>query len=121
MKKLLGRFVWVCLGVALVVFLVANRQLVPVSLDPFSTENPVIATPPLPLWFWLIAALLTGFFAGAAGMWVSGRESRRAARAARRELEAVKRELAQARSAASGPPPALEASDPPAQSSPSQP
>ncbi|MBB5517507.1 lipopolysaccharide assembly protein LapA domain-containing protein [Amphiplicatus metriothermophilus] len=120
MKKLLGRVVWVCLGVALVVFLVANRQPVPVSLDPFSVENPAIATPPLPLWFWLIAALLAGFFAGAGGMWMSGREGRRAARQARRELEAVKRELAPARQAAGGPPPTLEASDPPAHSSPPQ-
>lgn len=94
MKKLLSRLIWVPLGVVLVVFLVANRDTVPLSLDPFDVENPAIATPPLPLWFWLMSALLIGFFSGAAGMWASGRPGRKKARAEHRELKTLKREQA---------------------------
>ncbi|MBI1364426.1 MAG: DUF1049 domain-containing protein [Alphaproteobacteria bacterium] len=94
MKKLLSRLFWLPLGFLLVMFLVANRQPVSLSLDPISVDNPAIATPALPLWLWLAAALLIGFFAGAFGMWLSGRPRRRKARAERRELKALKREIA---------------------------
>jgi len=93
MKKLLSRLVWVPVGLALVVFLVANRQLVPVSLDPFSTENPAIATPALPLWVWLMLMLLVGYFLGAMTLWLSGRGRRKQANLERKELKALRKEL----------------------------
>lgn len=92
MKKIVSRLIWFPVGVLLVLFLVANRQLVAVSLDPLSTDNPAIATPPAPLWLWLLLALLIGVFTGAAGMWMSGRPARAQARAEHRELKALKRE-----------------------------
>ncbi len=94
MKKLLARLIWLPMGFVLVVFLVANRTPVPISLDPISTERPALATPPLPLWVWLLSALFVGFFLGAAGMWVSARDSRIAARANARELKALRAQLA---------------------------
>ena len=94
MKKLAGWFVAFPLGLALVVFLVANRQPVAISFDPISTESPAIATPPLPLWLWLTASLLVGFLLGAVGMWVSGAPARTKARAARAELKALQKDLA---------------------------
>jgi hypothetical protein len=94
MKKLLTRLIWAPVGFMLVVFLVANRQLVSVSLDPFSAENPAVTSPPLPLWTWLAAALLIGFFVGAAGMWMSLQPRRRKEIAVKRELKALKRGLA---------------------------
>jgi len=93
MKKLLSRLVWVPVGLALVVFLVANRQLVPVSLDPFSTENPAIATPALPLWVWLMLMLLVGYFLGAMTLWLSGRGRRKQANLERKELKALRKEM----------------------------
>ena len=91
MKKLLSRLFWFPVGLVLVLFLVANRQPVAISLDPLSVENPIIATPALPMWFWLVTALLIGFFAGAAGMWMSAKPSREKARAEHRELKAMKK------------------------------
>lgn len=96
MKKLLAWLVWLPLVFAVAVFLAANRQSVAVSLDPISTTDPAIATPALPLWIWLVLSLLIGFFAGAGGMWLSGRESRQKARAEHRELKLLKRQLADA-------------------------
>lgn len=94
MKKLVSRLIWIPAGAVLVVFLVANRRMTPLSLDPFNAESPALATPALPLWVWLALALLLGVAAGAAGMWMSGSEMRKRARDDRRELKALKHELA---------------------------
>lgn len=108
MKKLLSRLIWLPLGLVFVMFLVANRQPVSISFDPISVDHPAVATPPIYLWVWLVLALLTGMFLGAAGMWVSGRSMRRKRRADRRELKALKREQpAPATGAAEPPPPSL--------------
>lgn len=94
MKKWLFRIVWIPVLVLAVLFLVANRTLVPISLDPFRPDNPAMSTPALPLWFWLMGMLFIGVALGAAGQWLSGREMRAQARDNRRELRAVKKELA---------------------------
>lgn len=103
MNKVLRWVVFVPLGALIVLFLIANRQPVALSLDPFSTENPAVATPPVFLWVWLILALLIGFFIGAAGMWMSERELRIRARADRLELKALKKAAADAARAADPP------------------
>ena len=94
-KKLFARLIWIPLGLGAIVFLVANRQPVAVSLDPFSTDAPVVASPALPLWVWLMMMLLVGFFLGAATMWTSARGQRRKARADRKELNKLKRDGSQ--------------------------
>lgn len=94
MKKWLLRIVWIPVLAGAVLFLVANRTLVPISLDPFRPENPALSTPALPLWFWLMGMLFLGVALGAFGAWLSGREARAQARDNRRELKAVKKELA---------------------------
>ncbi|MCB2098902.1 MAG: LapA family protein [Parvularculaceae bacterium] len=95
MRKVLRWLVFFPVGAILVVFLIANRQPVAISLDPFSVSNPAIATPPIFLWVWLMLALLTGVGLGAAGMWMSGRELRIRAKADRLELKALKKAAAQ--------------------------
>jgi len=91
MKKFLRWVVFIPVGAILVIFLIANREPVALSLDPFSTENPAVATPPIFLWVWLMLALLIGVGVGAAGMWMSGRELRIRAKADRLELKALKK------------------------------
>ena len=94
MKKWLFRLIWIPVLAAAVLFLVANRTLVPISLDPFRPDNPALATPALPLWFWLMVMLFIGLALGAAGMWLSGREAWAQARDNRREVKALKKALA---------------------------
>ena len=93
MKKLLSRLLWIPLFAIIVLFLVANRQLVAVSLDPFNAANPAVTTPALFLWVWLILIFFVGFSVGVFGMWVSGRPSRQHARLERRELKAMRKEM----------------------------
>ncbi|MEK7265081.1 MAG: LapA family protein [Pseudomonadota bacterium] len=95
MKKFLRWVVFIPVGALIVLFLIANRQPVALSLDPFSTESPALATPPVFLWVWLILSVLIGFFIGAAGMWMSGRELRIRAKADRLELKSLKKAAAE--------------------------
>ncbi len=94
MKKLLSRLLWIPLFAIIVLFLVANRQLVAVSLDPFNATNPAVTTPAMFLWVWLILIFFIGFAVGAFGMWVSGRQRRHQARMERRELKTMRKEMA---------------------------
>ena len=92
--KILARLIWVPLVVVFCVFLIANRQSVAISLDPFSTENPALQTFAFPLWVWLIMFLMAGFGLGVFGAWVSGRTQRLQAHADRKALQALKKENA---------------------------
>ena len=95
MKKLVRWLVTIPAGAMLVIFLVANRTPVALSLDPLSTAAPAIATPALPLWIWLVLFLLSGVGLGAGAMWISGHELRARARADRLELRGLKKEAAE--------------------------
>lgn len=104
MKSVLRWVVAVPLGVIVVLFLIANRSPIALSFDPISTASPALSTPALPLWLWLIFFLFIGFFAGAAGMWVSDRELRVRAKADRLELKALKAAAAAKREPEPAPP-----------------
>ena len=77
-----------------VLFLIANRQPVAISLDPFSASEPAITTMALPLWLWLMVILMIGFSLGSFGMWASGRERRTKARADKKLVKDLKKEVA---------------------------
>lgn len=94
MRKLLRWVVTVPAGVLLVVFLVANRAPIALSLDPLSTSAPAVATPALPLWIWLTLFLFAGVGLGAGAMWISDHELRVRAKADRLELKALKKAAA---------------------------
>jgi hypothetical protein len=111
MKKILGWLIWFPLGLAVVWFLVANRQPVAISLDPFTIQNPAIASPPLPLWVWLTLSLLVGFALGAVGMWSSGTKARRRVKADNIELRNLRRDAAARAATPSDPAPMIEARD----------
>ncbi len=93
MKKWLFRVIWIPVLILTVLFLVANRQLVAVSLDPFNAEAPALTTPALPLWAWLMVMLFVGLGAGAFGAWLSARPKRVAARADRKRVRELSQEV----------------------------
>lgn len=93
MKKWLLRIIWIPVLVLAVLFLVANRQLVAVSLDPFNAEVPALTTPALPLWSWLMVMLFVGLAAGAFGAWASARPRRVAARSDRKLVKALRADV----------------------------
>ncbi len=78
----------ILIGVVVIWFAVANRELVAVTLDPlpFGLELPVFAV--------AFAALMIGFVAGAVVAWIGGRKWRKLARARKREVASLSREVA---------------------------
>lgn len=92
LKKIVSWTFSLLFALALAVFLVANRRPVAISLDPLNAAEPAIETFALPLWLWLVSALLFGFFLGALGMWASGAKRRQKAREDRLAITALRKE-----------------------------
>ena len=92
--KWIYRLFWIPILTGAVMFLVANREPVAISLDPFKPDSPALSTPPAPLWFWLMTMLFFGVALGSVGGWLSGRPGRLRAREDRKALKAVNREVA---------------------------
>ena len=87
MRKFLTALVLIPLGLVLVVFAVANRHWVTLSLDPFNATNPSVRLE-LPLFVVIIAVAMVGVVAGGSATWFRQRHWRRAAR--RHEADARK-------------------------------
>lgn len=93
MKKWLFRLIWLPALALAVLFLIANRQPVAISLDPFNADAPALTTYAFPLWAWLMVMLFIGLAAGSIGMWLSARPRRTAARADRRAVKDLRKEV----------------------------
>ncbi|HXW24382.1 MAG TPA: lipopolysaccharide assembly protein LapA domain-containing protein [Xanthobacteraceae bacterium] len=85
MRRFVVALILVPLAVLIVMFAVANRASIPISLDPFSAEAPAL-TVHAPLFLALLLALIVGVFAGGIGAWLKQSKWRRAARRLEREL-----------------------------------
>lgn len=98
MRRFLKALFFVPLAVLIIVFAVANRAPVIVSLDPFGNMPPALSVE-LPLFVLLFAVALLGVIAGGIGAWFGQSARRRAAREAERELSAKRSELERLRAA----------------------
>ncbi len=87
MIRFLRILVVAIVGIILLLFAIANRQIVVVSFDPFgSIDNSAFAVP-APLFAVVIASAMLGVIAGSAATWVSQGRHRRAARRHRADAE----------------------------------
>jgi uncharacterized integral membrane protein len=101
LRKVLTIVIVVPLAVLIVAFTVANRQLVTVSFDPFSSADPAYAAK-LPLFVLIFALTILGVIIGGIAAWLRQASWRRTARALdadvrtlHQELEAMRRRTAQ--------------------------
>lgn len=83
-------------ALVLIVFAVANRHSVQVSLDPLAGDPPLAAVT-VPLWTVLFFGIFCGLVAGWIAAWVNQRKWRRAARAAKSDLAAARSDVARLR------------------------
>jgi uncharacterized integral membrane protein len=82
-KKILNLLILLPLGIVLIVFCVANRQIVTMAFNPFRPEDEVMALN-APLFVFLFVALIVGMVIGSLVTWLAqGRHRRRARREAR--------------------------------------
>jgi lipopolysaccharide assembly protein A len=86
--KVLFWFVVLVIAVVLALFAVSNRAPAALAFWPLGFVVEV------PLYLAVLAALLTGFVAGALTAWLAGRSRRREARRRRRRIAVLERELA---------------------------
>jgi uncharacterized integral membrane protein len=84
-RKIVAATILVPLGVIIIAFFVANRQIVTVSLDPFSAEHPA-ASLTLPLFALVIVLLVLGVLIGGIAAWLRQSKWRRTARRLEREI-----------------------------------
>jgi len=74
--------------------MVANRQEVAVSLNPFADGSGFLTSVALPLWAWFMLMICLGMVLGFMGMWSSSAPNRKRSKEMRQELKTLKRELA---------------------------
>lgn len=101
MKTLLKALVILPLAVVIVLLSVSNRELVTVSLDPFSGQVPAVALT-APLFAVILGAVMVGVLVGGVAVWWSQGRFRRAAREKERELRRVRAEAPHAAAEAAG-------------------
>ena len=91
-RKVIAAVILVPLAVIIIAFAVANRQIVTVSLDPFSAEHPA-ASLTLPLFALVIVLLVVGVLIGGIAAWLRQARWRRTARRLERETADLHIEL----------------------------
>ena len=84
MRKFLAAVILIPLAILMVMFDVANRASVTVSLDPFSSSAPAL-TMRVPLFLLLLIVLIVGVLVGGIAAWLRQSKWRRAARHLERE------------------------------------
>ena len=94
-SKILSFVILVPLAILLVVFCVANRAPITVSLDPFGTMPQF--TFALPLFIVLMGAVIVGVILGGIGTWLTQLHYRRKAWKRRQEVERLRREAEEAK------------------------
>jgi uncharacterized integral membrane protein len=92
-RKLVIWLVLVPLGIVILMFAVANRQLVTVSFDPFNSVQPA-ASLTLPLFVLIFILVLLGVLIGGCAAWMRQARYRRTARVLEGEVAGLRREVA---------------------------
>jgi len=91
-RKILTGLVIVPLAVVIVAFAVANRQMVTVSFDPFSSTAPAYAAT-VPLFVLIFIVLILGVIVGGFAAWLGQAKWRRGHRRLRDEVHQLRSEV----------------------------
>lgn len=103
-RKIVTAVIVIPLAAVIIAFAVANRQLVTVSFDPFSSANPAYAAT-LPLFGLIFVLVILGVVVGGVAAWLRQSKWRRTARRAEAEVRELQQELAGLRARLSDTPP----------------
>jgi len=93
LRKFVAAVILIPLAIVIIAFAVANRQIVTVSLDPFSSEHPASSVT-LPLFALILVLLIAGVVIGGVAAWLRQAQWRRVARRLEREAEQLRSEVA---------------------------
>jgi uncharacterized integral membrane protein len=108
MRKIVTAFVLVPLAVVIVMFAVANREIITVSFDPFDSAKPAVAFR-MPLFILIFVLVGVGVLIGGMAAWLRQHKWRVRARRAEADVRRLRTELDAQRSIA---PPVRDAQPP---------
>jgi uncharacterized integral membrane protein len=91
-RKFVTALILIPLAIVLVVFAVANRQIVTVSFDPFNAAQPAFAAT-MPLFVLIIVLLIVGVVIGGVAAWLRQSRWRRTARRLDRDMRGLRDEV----------------------------
>ena len=91
-KRLTGWLILAPLSLLLIVFALANRQLVELRFVPFSTTSPLVAPLEVPMFVVIYVILLLGVILGGVATWFTQGRQRREKRQWRREAKKLEQE-----------------------------
>ena len=91
-RKLVFWLVLVPLAIVILMFAVANREIVTVSFDPFSSTRPA-ASVSVPLFVLIFSLVILGVIIGGIAAWLRQSGYRRAARQRHSDVAALRREI----------------------------
>ena len=111
MRKFVTIFVLIPLAVVIVMFAVANREIVTVSFDPFNSAQPAFAFT-LPLFALIFVLVGLGVLIGGIAAWLRQHKWRARARRAEADVRRLRTELDAERSLAAAPPAPRDVSPP---------
>lgn len=83
-KKIVNLLVLLPIGIILIIFCVANRQIATLAFNPFRPEDQVLSLS-APLFVFLFVTLILGMVIGSAATWFTQGRHRRRARTEARE------------------------------------
>jgi uncharacterized integral membrane protein len=92
-RKIVTLVIVLPLAAVIIAFAVANRQLVTMSFDPFTSVNPAYAAT-FPLFILIFILVIVGVIVGGTAAWLRQSHWRRAARKADGEVRQLQQELA---------------------------
>jgi hypothetical protein len=92
MRKFLTIAVLVPLAIVIVMFAVANREIITISFDPFDTARPAFALK-LPLFILIFALVGLGVFVGGVAAWLRQSKWRTRARSAEAEARKLREQI----------------------------
>lgn len=112
-RRVVTGIIVVPLAIIIVAFAVANRQMVTVSFDPFSSVSPAYAAT-LPLFVLIFILLIVGVVIGGVASWIGQAKWRRGARALddevrklRSEVDTIEQRMMMKAAPSDPPPPAI--------------
>ena len=91
LRKIVAALVLIPLAVLIVLFALANRQAVTISLDPLLADKPALAVTQ-PLFLVLLIAVTAGVIIGGIAAWLRQARWRRTARRAQAQAQALRAE-----------------------------
>lgn len=108
MRKIVTAFVIIPIAIVIVMFAVANREIITVTFDPFDSNNPAFAMT-MPLFMLVFVLVGLGILVGGVAAWLKQHKWRVRARRAEAEAKLLREQLDARHSHLVLPPP----SDPP--------